>query len=475
VCVLYAGMLTSLSVGGVAAAAEVGARANRAVGQPYRSSPRQEAFLEQLQRDTFRFFWEATPAGTGLTPDRTPGSDVSSVAAIGFALTSYLVGVERGYVTRAEASARTLATLETLWQAPQGPASDGVAGHNGLFYHFLDGHDGVRSNRSELSTIDTALLMAGVLSAQAYFDKEDATERSIRLLSDLLYRRVDWAWAYSPQHRPLLSMGWSPENGFIDVDWRGYNEAMLLYVLALGSPTHPVDPQAWEEWTRSYRWESAYGSPHVTFGPLFGHQYSHVWIDFRGIQDPYMRSKRSDYFINSARATYANRAYCIANPGRWKGYGELVWGLTASDGPGADDARAGATRYHAYWARGADARWDDGTIAPTAAGGSVPFAPEVAIPTLMSFRERFGERLYGEYGFKDAFNLSYPGTSGEPQGWFDDQYLAIDQGPILLMIENYRTGFLWELLKKSAYVTAGLRRAGFTGGWLGSSAARDAS
>ena len=471
-CALYAGMLLALLPGGASADAKAGP--DQAAGQPYRPSPQQQAFLDRLERDTFKFFWEASPSDTGLTPDRAPGSDLSSVAAVGFALTSYLVGVERGYVTRAEAAARTLATLETLWRAPQGPAADGVAGYNGLFYHFLDGHDGVRSDQSELSTIDTALLMAGVLSSQAYFDREDETERSIRLLSDRLYRRVDWAWAYSPQHRPLLSMGWSPERGFIDVDWRGYNEGMLLYVLALGSPTHPIDPQAWEEWTRSYRWERSYGPPHVTFGPLFGHQYSHVWIDFRGIQDRYMRSKRSDYFANSVRATYANRAYCIANPGRWKGYGELVWGLTASDGPldAAGDARAsaGAMPFHAYWARGAGpgASWDDGTIAPTAAGGSVPFAPEAAIPTLVNFRDRFGDRLYGQYGFKDAFNLSYPDKSGAPQGWFDKQYLAIDQGPILLMIENYRTGFVWELLKKSAYVTAGLRKAGFTGGWLAS-------
>jgi hypothetical protein len=468
VCALCVAALTALAPGGVAAASTL-TPGDRAAAQPFRASPQQQAFLDQLQRDTFEFFWEASPAGTGLTPDRAPGPGVSSTAAVGFALTSYLVGVERGYVTRADAAARTLTTLETLWRAPQGPEAEGVSGYHGLFYHFLDARRGVRANRSELSTIDTALLMAGVLSSQAYFDREDETERAIRLLADRLYQRVDWAWAYSPRHWPLLSMGWSPEAGFIDVDWSGYNEGMLLYVLALGSPTHPVDPKAWEAWTGSYRWESSYGAPHVSFGPLFGHQYSHVWVDFRGIQDRYMRARRSDYFENSVQATYANRAYCIANPGRWQGYGELVWGLTASDGPlDADrNAGAGAGRFRAYWARGADAAWDDGTIAPTAAGGSVPFAPEVAIPTLVSFRERFGDRIYGRYGFKDAFNLSYPGSAGAPPGWFDDAYLGIDQGPILLMIENYRTGFVWELLKKSPHLASGLRRAGFTGGWLG--------
>lgn len=441
-------------------------RSDAAATGAFRATPQQRAFLDQLQRDTFKFFWEASPAGTGLTPDRTPGSDVSSVAAVGFALSSYLVGVERGYVARDDAAARTLVTLETLWRAPQGPAAEGVSGQHGLYYHFLDARRAVRANRSELSTIDTALLMAGVLSSQAYFDRDDATERAIRLLADRLYRRVDWAWATSPRHAPLLSMGWSPEAGFIDVDWSGYNEGMLLYVLALGSPTHPVDPAAWEAWASSYRWDSSHGAPHVAFGPLFGHQYSHVWIDFRGIQDRVMRARGSDYFQNSVRATYANRAYCIANPGGWKGYGELGWGLTASDGP-LDPARApapGAERFRAYWARGADAGSDDGTLAPTAAGGSVPFAPEVAIPTLVSFKERFGDRIYGAYGFKDAFNLSYPGA---PQGWFDDAYLGIDQGPILLMVENYRSGFVWELFKKSSVLARGLERAGFTGGWLG--------
>jgi hypothetical protein len=431
--------------------------------------PDQQAFLDQLERDTFRLFWETTPAKTGLTPDRSPGSEVSSVAAVGFALTSYLVGVERGYVTRADAAARTLATLQTLWQVPQGPEAKGVGGHRGLFYHFVDSRHGFRAWESELSTIDTALLMAGVLSAQAYFDRDDGVERSIREIADRLYRRVDWAWASSRRAPPLLSMGWTPEEGFIEADWGGYNEAMILYVLALGSPTHGIEPRAWEEWTRSYRWEGERESAHVAFGPMFGHQYSHVWIDFRRIQDAYMRSKGSDYFANSVRATHANRNYCIANPRGWKGYGALVWGLTASDGPvPGKPGIADAAGFRSYWARGAapGGAADDGTIAPTAAGGSVPFAPEVTIPTLMHLRERFGERIYGRYGFKDAFNLSYPAKSEGGEGWFDDHYLAIDSGPILLMVENHRSGLVWELMKKSPYVANGLRKAGFTGGWL---------
>jgi hypothetical protein len=450
-------------------AAPAAPAADLAAQRPYRCSPQEEKFLDDLQRDTFEFFWATTPAN-GLTPDRFPGSDVSSVAGIGFALTAYAVGVERGYISRADAAARTKATLETLWHAPQGPGPQGVAGNGGLFYHFLGADSAHRVWDSELSTIDTALLMAGVLTAQTYFEGADEVERSIRDLADQLYRRVDWTFAYSPQRRPLLSLGWAPETGFLSYDWAGYNEGMILYLLALGSPTHAIDPQAWDQWTRSYRRDGPSDRAHVAFGPLFGHQYSHVWIDFRGIQDRYMQSNGGDYFENSVRATYANRAYCISNPGRWNGYGELLWGLTASDGPPVPVVRDGQLTFHAYWARGVspDGARDDGTIAPTAAGGSVPFAPEVAIPTLRHLREAFGDRLYGKYGFKDAFNLSYPGKGGDAGGWFADDYLSIDQGPILLMVENYRTGFIWSLLKKNPYVTAGLRRAGFTGGWLAS-------
>jgi hypothetical protein len=442
-----------------------------APARPFQPSTDQLQFLDSVQRDTFEFFWRAAGPGR-LTPDRAPGPDVASVAGVGFALTSYLVGIERGWITRTDGAARTRATLETLWRAPQGPDAEGVSGHRGLYYHFVDGRDALRADGSELSTIDTALLMAGVLSAQVFFDRDDAVEGRIRDLADQLYRRVDWAWTGSLRDEALLGMGWTPEDGFLDDDWRGYNEAMLLYVLALGSPTHAIAPEAWEAWTRTYRWDEGGGAPHVAFAPLFGHQYSHVWIDFRGIQDRYMREKGIDYFVNSTRATYANRAYCLANPQGWRGYGEGVWGLTASDGPpagGARRTRDGRNPFHGYWARGAagahDAA-DDGTIAPTAAGGSVPFAPEVTIPTLMAMRERFGARVYGPWGFKDAFNLSYPGGTDGEAGWFDDQHLAIDQGPILLMIENYRTGFVWDLMKRSPYVVAGLTRAGFTGGWL---------
>lgn len=423
-----------------------------------------DVFLDSLSRDTFRYFWEQAEPSNGLVPDRWPTPSFSSIAATGFGLTSYLVGVERGWVQRDEAATRVLTTLRFFRQAPMGEAEAGTTGHHGFFYHFLDMKTGLRFQQVELSTIDTGLLMAGILSCQSYFDGESETETAIRDAADSLYRAVDWNWAMNG--KPVMSMGWHPERGFLDATWRGYNEAMILYVLALGSPTHPVPAETWNAWTETYQWGNSYGQDHVNFGPLFGHQYSHMYIDFRGIQDAYMRSKGMDYFENSRRATLANRAYCIDNPAGWKGYGDRVWGLTACDGPGNEQANPNV-HFTGYHARGA-AQWyveDDGTLAPTAAGGSIPFAPEVCIPALQQMRRQFGDRLYGPYGFRDAFNLSIVRRDGT-EGWFDPDYLGIDQGPILIQAENYRSGLVWEVMKRNPYIREGLRRAGFEGGWL---------
>lgn len=444
---------------------------------PVRPAPRpDDAFLDTLQRRTFGFFWDLQDPSTHLVPDRWPSKSFSSVAAVGFGLAGYPVGVERGYVTRAQAAERTLATLRFFWTAPQGPAAAGMTGYRGFFYHFLDMETGRRFEHVELSTIDTALLLGGVLVCREYFDGADGTEREIRALADSLYLRVDWQWV--TVRPPLVSMGWTPEQGFHTYDWRGMNEAMLLYVLALGSPTHPVDPAAWQAWTSTYQWGDYYGQQHVGFAPLFGHQYSQLFIDFRGIRDAYMRGRGIDYFENSRRATLAQRAYAMANPGAWAGYSADVWGLTASDGPvDADYTVAGRTRHFmTYSARGADFTEvrDDGTLAPTAAGGSLPFAPEIALPALKEMRRRYGDHLFRQYGFVDAFNPTLTDPSLRVQtgsivpgvGWFDVDYLGIDQGPILLMAENHRSGLIWRMMRKSPYVAAGLRRAGFTGGWL---------
>jgi hypothetical protein len=432
-------------------------------------------FLDTVQARTFDFFWETTNADNGLTPDRWPDPPFSSVAAVGYALTAYPIGVERGYVSRQQARERTLTTLEFFWTAPQGGAASGVTGRWGFFYHFIDMESGERFQQTELSTIDTGLFLMGALTAREYFDGDGETETRIRALADSLYRRVEWDRMQLPDG--LVSMGWKPSEGRFDYGYEGYDEAMFLYALALGSPTHPVEASAWDAFTSTYDWESFYGYEHVNFAPLFGHQYSHVWIDFRDIQDPYMREKGIDYFENSRRATLAQREYAIDNPNDFAGYGENVWGLTASDGPGNTTVTVNGQEreFRAYWARGAaegDVR-DDGTIAPTAAGGSVPFAPDATIEALKTMRTRYGDPLFGQYGFHDAFNLTYTldetppaGGTVTPQGWFDHEYLGIDQGPILAMIENHRTGLVWSLIRENPYIVRGLCRADFEGGWI---------
>ena len=442
-------------------------------------SAREMAFLDTLERNTFRWFWERTDARTGLTPDRWPTKSFSSVAAIGFALTAYPIGVERGYVTRAQAAERTLNTLRFLYNAPQGAGPRNVTGYKGFFYHFLDMETGYRFETVELSTIDTSLLLAGALFCQSYFDGADASEVAIRAYADSMYRRVEWPWAIT--RPPILSMGWRPENGFITSHWEGYDEAMIIYILAFGSPTHPIDRSAWDVWTSTYPWAEFYGQPHVNFAPLFGHQYSHIWVDFRGIQDAYMRGKGIDYFENSRRATLSQRAYAMDNPGKWRDYGPDIWGLTAVDGPHDTTVVIdGVTRrFHTYTARGAAANdvRDDGTLAPTAAAGSIPFAPEITIPALVAMREKYGDNLFTQYGFLDSFNPTFR-LNMKPQhgkvvpgvGWFDSDYLGIDQGPIIAMIENYRSDLVWKTMKRNPYIVAGLKKAGFTGGWLGTAA-----
>ena len=466
---------TVLSLSLLAGAACGGNRITAPASQPApRAVPNADAFLDDVEQRTFRWFWETTNPRNGLTPDRWPTKSFSSVAAVGFALAAYPVGVERGWVTRDQARERVLTTLRFFWTAPQGQQAAGVTGYQGFVYHFLDMETGFRFQTVELSTIDTTLLLGGVLFCREYFDRPEETE--LRALADSIYLRVNWPWAET--RPPRVSMGWHPEKGFIEADWAGLNEAMLLYVLALGSPTHPVDPSAWQAWTSSYRWGSYYGQSYVGFGPLFGHQYSHMFIDFRGIRDAYMRGKGIDYFENSRRATLAQRAYAIANPMGWRDYGADVWGLTAADGPLDTTMTVNGTsrRFYTYAARGAamtEVR-DDGTVAPTAAGGSIPFAPEICVPALQAMVSRHGGDLFGPYGFVDSFNPSFTDASVPTRhgrvvpgkGWYDGDMLGIDQGPILSMIENHRSGLVWRVMRDDPIIRRGLERAGFSGGWL---------
>ncbi len=440
--------------------------------------PARQAMLAELERRTFDWFWDSADPATGLVPDHYPGESFSSIAAVGFGLTAYGIGAERGYITRAQAVRRTLATLRFFGHAPQNASEDDAAGYHGFFYHFLDMQTGKREGRwTELSSVDTTLLLGGVLFAQSYYDRDTPQEQQIRKLADAIYRAVDWRWMQP--RAPLISMGWTPGGQFIPADWKGYNEGMLVYLLALGSPTHPVDDAAWSAWTATYpaTWGRFEGQTFLNFAPLFGHQYSHAWVDFRGIRDAWSRAHDLDYFQNSRRATYSQRAYAIDNPGGWTGYGANVWGLTASNGPGGIVVRQGDTQrtFRGYSARGAglDYIFDDGTLAPTAAAGSIAFAPEIVVPALAEMKRRYGRFIYDRYGFVDAFNPSFhtqtelrTGTLVPELGWVDSVQLGIDQGPILLMLENWRSGLVWKVMRRNPYLRKGLQRAGFSGGWL---------
>jgi len=434
--------------------------------------------VEELQERTFRFFWDTADPATGLVPDRYPTPSFASIAAVGFALTAYPIGAERGYVTREAARERVLKTLRFFRNAPQGAEATGRAGHNGFFYRYLDMKNGHRVGDIELSTVDTALLLGGMLFAQSYFNGPEPEESEIRQLAEEIYGRVNWRWVQV--RGAAISHGWTPESSFLEYDWRGYNEAMLVYILALGSPTHGVTPAAWNEWIREYErlWGPLYGQTHLRFESHFGHQYTHVWVDFRGITDAAMKKLGIDYFENSRRATYAQRAYAMANPMGWRGYGENVWGLTASDGSvdAEFDFAGQKRRFRTYYARGIGPEpIDDGTIAPTAAASSIAFAPEIVVPAIEEMHRRYGEHIYGQYGFYDAFNPSFDydvpvkhGRRIPGFGWVDGDYLGIDQGPIVAMIENHRSDLVWRVTRRNPHIRRGLERAGFTGGWLDS-------
>lgn len=445
------------------------------------SRPALPPFYADIERRTFAFFWETVNRRNGLVPDRWPTPSFCSIASVGFALTAYPIGVARGWCTRKAARDLTLTTLRFFWNAPQGPAPSGTAGHAGFFYHFLDMETGTRFREVELSSVDTTILLMGILFAGQYFDGPDADEIEIRKLAYAIYARADWNF-FRSDGRAAVSMGWHPEIGLIERNWEGYNEGKFVTILGLGAPDHPLPDGAWQTWTASYSrfWRGEGPTGHLGFAPLFGHQFSEIWIDFRAILDAPMRAAGFDYFENARRETYANRAYCIANPMHWDGYGHDIWGLTACDGPGSGKLpfKGGSAEFFGYSARGPvnepDGR-DDGTIAPTAALSSIAFAPELAISAAAAMLRDHRAALYGQYGFKDSFNPSFryadvnldTGVVDPKHGWYATDYLGIDQGPILAMAANYRDDFVWRYMRKARPIRRGLQRAGFTGGWLG--------
>jgi len=425
----------------------------------YQLTADEEAMLDSIQHKTFLFFLNEHHPDWGIVKDRAAAWAPASIAATGFGIPSFAVGAERGWITREEAAGITLNMLDFFARSVQSPDT-AATGYRGFYYHFLRLNSGTREWQCELSSVDTGLLLMGIIFARNYYNLDNETEDRIRSQASFLLKRVEWDFMLMPDAGDFarqISMGWLPEKGLHDMGWSGYNEALFLYILAAGSGMTDAE-ESYNSWLSSYKWHTPYeGLSHVAFPPLFGHQFSQAFIDFRGIADSYMKEKGIDYFENSRRATYVQQQYAIDNPHGWVGYDSLCWGITASDGPG-DKYNFDNKVFLGYAGRGSSGPdynyFDDGTIAPYGPLSSLPFAPEIVLPTIRSINEKYGDRLWGRYGYYDSFNLT--------AGWFNDDFIGIDQGPMLIMIENFRTGMVWDYVIKDPIIRKGLTRLGFT-------------
>ncbi|MFK2875629.1 glucoamylase family protein [Rhodanobacter hydrolyticus] len=436
--------------------------ASAAAGRPSLDALDDESLLDRLQRAACDYFTQAGNPHNGLMADTSREGSPSSTAVTGFALSCYPVAVERGWMSRAEALQRSLAALRFFRASEQSDRPD-ATGYKGFYYHFLDMHTGGRTWTCELSMIDTAMLIAGMLTAREYFDTDAAAERDVRELADEIYLRVDWHWAQDG--KSTIRQGWKPECGFLHYGWDGYNEAIVLYALAAGSPAHAITDECYRAWTLTYQWENLYGHDFLYAGPLFVHHYSHAWIDFRGIRDRFMHEKRCDYFENSRRAALVQREYARRNPNGFAGYGESCWGLSACDGPseGRLDACGEPHRLFGYSARGVPYGPDDGTVSAPAVLASLPFEPQLALQGLRHMLAQYPEMLSGDR-LAASFNPSLADSHGRP--WVSDGHYGLDQGIVAMMIENHRSGLPWRLMRRNPWLVRGLRRAGFRGGWL---------
>jgi hypothetical protein len=412
-----------------------------AVANPFTNN---DQFLDYVQETDFDYFWYWANPANGLVPDRSETNSSCSISAVGFGLTAIGIAIDHGWITRSQGVARVTTTLNTFLQGPQGSNATGVIGYNGWFYHYLDMNTALRANSApELSSIDTTFLLAGILYAKQYFNGTNAAETNIRTMASAIFNRVNWSWM--AQGSNAVSMAWYPTTGFDANNWVGYDEAMILYCLSLGTTNNPLPASAWPQWTTGYIWATNYGQAYVQFPSMSVHVYSHCWIDFRHIADSYMSNHNSTYYENSRRAGLAQLAFAIANPNHEVGYSGNVWGLNASDGP---------TGYAVHAITGTPITgFDDGTIAPTGAGGALAFTPEYSVPALSYFYSHYRPHIWTAYGFYDAFNLT--------SQWYDTDELGIDQGPIVIMIENYRTQRPWKLFMQNQEVQTGLQRAGF--------------
>jgi hypothetical protein len=418
--------------------------------------------IDTLQRGAFDYFPRVTQPHNGLVADTSRLGSAASIAVVGFALSAYPVAVSRGWIARDAAVQLCLRVLQFFARSDQ-TGSTASSGYRGFYFHFLDLESGLRAGQCELSSIDTALLIMGMLTAAAFFDASTPAETELRQLAEDLYQRVDWRWAQPSG--AAVPLGWKPECGFLNYDWQGYNEAMVLYALGLGSTTYPLTRAGFKDWTATYQWEHLYGRDFLYAGPLFVHQFSHAWIDFRGIRDRFMREKDCDYFENSCRAVAVQREYSIRNPRSFNGYGEDCWGLSAGDGPDAGPQPVAGRRqvFAGYASRGVPWGPDDGTINGASCVASLVFAPELALKALRRMYERTPDG-----GGRSVRASGFNATAGDPGtgGWISQGEFGLDQGMIVLMIENFRSGLLWSLVRGIPCVARGLTEAGFTGGWL---------
>ncbi|PZO81309.1 MAG: hypothetical protein DI629_04705 [Mesorhizobium amorphae] len=421
--------------------------------------------LDHFQRAAFGYFPETASRRNGLVPDTSRKGSAASIAVVGFALSSYPIGVERGWIGRDEAAHLTLLALRFFHRAPQGREED-AAGFKGFFYHFLDMRSGRRAMECELSMLDSALLYAGMLCAAQFFDGPADDECEIRALAAEIYDRVDWRWAQSD--KVTIRHGWRPRSGFLRWGWDGYNEAAILYILALGSHTHPISRDSYDGWTSTYRWEEIYGKMVLYGGPLFLDQFSHAWIDFAGIRDAFMRERDFDYFENSVRATEIHREYARRNEAGWAGYCEDFWGMSAGDGPGNMTCKIDGQKrkFFGYKARGAPFGPDDGTVSPWSYLASMPFTPAPCIKALRHLLEHHPQSVRTGR-LPSGINPTLAGRKGfEAHGWVSDGFFGLDQGIGAMMAENHRTGLIWRLMRRSPPIREGLLKAGFEGGWL---------
>ncbi|HXE06097.1 MAG TPA: glucoamylase family protein [Bryobacteraceae bacterium] len=419
-----------------------------------------DALLLRLQRGAFDYLVEFSNSQNGLVADTSRAESPSSIAVVGFALSCYPIAVENGWMSRADAAGRVLRTLRFFSNSSQTDCPD-ATGYKGFYYHFLDMQSGTRVWQCEISLIDTALLIAGILVTSVYFDGAGA-EAEIRSLSESLYRRVDWHWAESGT--ATVWQGWKPECGFFHYGWEGYNEATILYILGLASPTYPLAQHAYASWRLTYQWENLLGQDLLYSGPLFTHLFSHAWIDFREIKDEFMRKRGCDYFENTQRTVALHREYGRRNPRGFKAYGKNFWGITAGDGPGVKELRESGRdlRFFGYMSRGVPYGPDDGTIAPWAMPATVAFNAQAALAGTRHILQRY-PMVCSQDRFSSGFNPTLQTKEG---GWLSQGWYGLDQGLLTMMIENHRSGMIWKLTRRSPHFIAGLQRAGFTGGWL---------